>query len=158
MSGTVSMNHTPPETDGPVELKGSDLQFMGAAPADVKLPSTVFDEGIGLHSHAEHMAAMDGPAFDPVHLLLRSQLRAVSRDEDLETIAAVCKARHDLAFWAPMVELGIRGGFTDHVEDLRQAVELLDRFAPRTAALQAAWEDARSALQRALPNHKRIAA
>ena len=158
MAGTVPMNHPTPETDGPVELRDEDLQFMGAAPVDVKLPSTVFDECIGRHSHAEHMAAMDGPAFDPIHLLIRSQVRAVSRDEDIQTLAAVCKARHDLAFWAPMVELGLRGGFTGHVDDLYRAADLLDRFVPRTAALQVMWEDARSALLGALPNPKRIAA
>jgi len=158
MSGTVPFSHATPEADDPVELQASDLKFMGNDQADVKLPATVFDEDIRPHSYAEHLAAMDGPAFDPVHLLLRSQVRNLCPDADIESVAAICKSRHDLAFWSTMVEIGQRGGFTGHVEDLRGAVELLDRFAPRTAALRPAWESARSALLAALPNPKRFAA
>lgn len=158
MARIIPFARMPAGAPEPIELDAAELEFVGETQVAAELPSTLLEEDVDLHSFSEHRAALDGPAFDPVHLLLRSQIQALAEDDEEPIVASIIKARHDLNFWGPMVELGLGGAFSGHLGDLYEDLELLERFPARTSALRCEWEDARAAILGALPSRARRAA
>lgn len=158
MAKVIPFLRLPADAPEPEDFACEDLEFVGEArQRAIELPSELLDEQVELHSFAEHKAALDGPAFDPVHLLLRSQLQG-DTEVDESALAAIVKARHDLLFWSPMVELGLGGVFSGHLGDLHEDLDLLERFAPPKGSLHTEWEDARAAIIGAIPARRARAA
>lgn len=154
---TFSAHKLPANAPKPAEIPETSLQFLDGPSHQVCMPSAVLAEEVGLHSFREHQDALAGPAFDPVHLFQRSTIpRAAVRGEE-QAVAAILKARHDLAFWTPMVEHGLADMFSGHLRDLYAALDLLERFPPRRAALRPHWEAARAELVAALPQAAKAA-
>ncbi len=142
-----------------IEIPASDLEFLGEDSArEVELPTCLLSEEPSLHSFGEHQDALWGPAFDPVHLFLRGAIPQEQIGGEAECVAAIVKARHDLAFWAPMVELGLAGMFQGHLRDLCEDLALLEEHRPRRPVVSAHWRAARAALEAAMPGAGRMAA
>ncbi|MCP4917723.1 MAG: hypothetical protein GY913_12430 [Proteobacteria bacterium] len=154
---TFSAHKLPASAPEPTPILESSLQFLDGPEHSVSMPTALVGEEVALHSFREHQDALAGPAFDPVHLFQRSAIpRAAVRGEE-QSVAAILKARHDLAFWTPMVEHGLADMFSGHLRDLYAALDLLERFPPRRAVLRPHWEDARAALVGALPRATKAA-
>jgi hypothetical protein len=70
-----------------------------------------------------------------------------------EVAAAIAATWEQLRFLEPMLELGRQGEFTGHLHDLRRCADLLETHQPppHRADMLERWEQARSALRRALP-------
>jgi hypothetical protein len=77
-----------------------------------------------------------------------------------ETAAAIAKAWEDLDFWEPMLEMGSRGEFTGHLQDLRKCAALLEAHPPplERADLLELWKEARDALRLTMPGLQAAAA
>ena len=121
------------------------------------MPLCLVSDQVALHGWREHRDALAGPAFDPVHLFLRSAIPSSAIRGEEECVAAIVKARHDLAFWKPMVGHGFGGSFSGHLRDLYDDLDLLERFPPRRPILRAHWEHARAAIHDALPAARKAA-
>ncbi|HJN75765.1 MAG TPA: hypothetical protein QGF58_17685 [Myxococcota bacterium] len=148
---TLSAHRLGPEAPIPDELPESSLEFIDGVDHGMELPRCVLSDHVNLHGWREHRDALAGPAFDPVHLYLRSTIPTGAIRGEEECVAAIIKARHDLAFWSPMVGHGLGGSFSGHMRDLYDDIDLLERFPPRRPILRAHWEQARATLIDALP-------
>lgn len=148
---TFSAHKLPATAPEPVELPETSLQFLDGPTQTCSMPSALLGEEVSLKTFREHQDALAGPAFDPVHLYQRSSIpRAAVRGQEA-CVAAILKARHDLAFWKPMVDHGLAEMFSGHLRDLYGALDLLERFPPQRAVLRPHWDAARAALVSALP-------
>ncbi len=122
-------------------------------PLDEEEESQAGDSGAWPRSFEDHLSA----------------IRRASKDEDArmamqvfglgdvqgceESAAAVAKTWEDLEFWEPMLEMGRRGEFTGHLDDLRKCVELLERHSPpqERADLRERWQQAHDNIRQCLP-------
>ena len=154
---TLSAHKLGPDAPEPVELDGSSLEFLDSGQDDMELPWCLLSDQVALHGWKEHRDALAGPAFDPVHLFVRSSIPAGAIRGEEDCVAAIIKARHDVAFWKPMVGHGLGGAFSGHLRDLYDDLDLLERFPPRRPILRAHWEHARAALVDALPAARKAA-
>ncbi len=72
----------------------------------------------------------------------------------LKVAAAIAKATADLEFWRPMLELGQRGEFTGHCDDLKKCLALLEANPPEDDEPQVLqrWGRLRHELLTSLPS------
>jgi len=154
---TISAHKLSEDAPQPDELPESSLEFLDAGQDGIEMPHCLVSDSVSLHSWREHRDALAGPAFDPVHLFLRSSIPASAVRGEEDAVAAILKARHDIAFWTPMLRHGLGGSFSGHLRDLYDDLDQLERFPPRRPVLRAHWEHARAALVDALPTARKAA-
>ena len=123
---------------------------------DANSSRVLFKEQV-IYSLNEHVAALDGPGLDPVHLYLRSEIDPEKYPHHPEIVAAIIKARCDFHYWVPLLDEGRAGRFNDYCSDLQTSLAALERNLPPgdKEELTAAWDQAWKMLNDGLPAQER---
>jgi len=106
-----------------------------------------------VYSLDEHRESLEGPALDPVHLYLRSEVGPERFPHHPDVVSAILKARCDHHYWAPLIEEGRAGRFSGYFNDFRTALSALERHLPPRgdAELNKAWDLAWNLLEAGMP-------
>ena len=110
-----------------------------------------------MYSYEDHLAALEGPALDPVHLYLRSGLPVKEHPEHHAIMAAILKARCDYQYFKPLVEEGLTGRFSGYYDAFRECLRLLETYVPPRGSdlLGSEWDQAWNLIEGALPVSER---
>jgi len=144
----------------PVEIHVDELLLVeeGEGPKSKPIKSgKILSRELMLRSFDEHLASLEGPALDPVHLYLRSGLPVEDNPEQHEIMAAILKARCDFQYFKPLVPDGLAGRFRGYYGLFRQCLEHLETHVPPRGAeqLNAEWDEAWNQIEGALPPSER---
>jgi hypothetical protein len=146
------------EGDGPLEISADLLEPVAAEPAHPEKASAhVMSRQLALYSFEEHLAALEGPALDPVHLYLRSAFSTKDQPDHHGVFAAILKARCDYQYWRPLVPEGVEGRFRGYYADFHECLRLLGDYLPprEDRALNAEWDEAWNLIEGGLPRSER---
>ncbi len=146
--------------EGPLPIAPEDLELIeeGSPARDgVVRSSKILSRTLSVCSFEEHLASLDGPALDPVHLYLRSGLPVAEAPERRPILAAILKARCDFAYYKPLVPEGLAGHFRGYYTTFRECLHHLEQHVPPRGeeALSAAWDEAWVQIEGALPPAER---
>jgi len=144
----------------PVEIHADELLLVaegdGPKPRPVK-SGKIMNSDLTLHSYDEHLAALEGPALNPVHLYLRSGLPVLEQPEHHEIMAAILMARCDYQYFKPLVADGLAGRFRGYYGQFRKCLENLESHVPPRGsdALNGEWDEAWNLIESSLPPSER---
>ena len=146
--------------DAPVEIHADELLLVEAGEGPKPKPAKsgkILSADMTLHSYDEHLAALEGPALDPVHLYLRSGLPVMDQPENHEIMAAILKARCDFQYFKPLVADGLAGRFRGYYGQFRGCLEHLEDHVPPRGAetLNGEWDEAWNLIEGSLPPSER---